>query len=210
MPSYKLVYFNARGRAEPCRWLFALAGQEYEDFRFESADWPKYKPDAPFGMAPYLEVDGVKIGQSIAMARYLGTELGFAPESRVDQARGDMIADTIVDFLTPLFALFGEKDEEKKKALMSTYCKEKAPGLLAGFENVLKQNNGGDSFFVGDKVTWVDVYFVTHIDGVESFIKSLDGEIDLSPYPKIKALLSRVTELPAIQAWIEKRPKTNN
>jgi len=208
MPSYKLVYFNARGRAEPCRWLFALAGQEYEDVRFESADWPKYKPEAPFGLAPYLEVDGVKIGQSIAMARYLGTEFGFAPESRQDQARGDMVADTIVDFLAPLFALFGEKDEEKKKTLMNTFCKEKAPALLAGFENILKQSSG--DFFVGNKVTWVDVYFVTHIDGVESFIKGLGGEIDMSSYPKIKALLSRVSELPEIKAWIEKRPKTDH
>ena len=43
MPAYKLIYFNARGRAELSRWIFAAAGQEYEDIRFEREDWPKYK-----------------------------------------------------------------------------------------------------------------------------------------------------------------------
>ena len=39
-----------------------VADQKYEDFRFEREDWPKYKPDAPFGQAPYLEIhDGSKI-----------------------------------------------------------------------------------------------------------------------------------------------------
>ena len=62
MVSYKLVYFNAKGRAEIIRWLFAVGGQAYEDFRFEREDWPKYKLDAPFGQAPYLEIhDGANV-----------------------------------------------------------------------------------------------------------------------------------------------------
>ena len=50
---------------------------------------------------------------------------------------------------------------------------------------------------------------MTHVDMLEAFIKTLGGEIDLSEYPKIKALMSRVSELPAIKAWIEKRPQTD-
>jgi hypothetical protein len=33
MPSYKLIYFAARGRAEAVRLAFAFAGQEFEDCR---------------------------------------------------------------------------------------------------------------------------------------------------------------------------------
>lgn len=45
MPAkYKLIYFNTRGRAEPSRWIFAQAGQEYEDFRFKNREeWYAYK-----------------------------------------------------------------------------------------------------------------------------------------------------------------------
>jgi len=42
--SYKLYYFNGRGRAELSRLIFAQAGVQYEDARVEQADWPKLKP----------------------------------------------------------------------------------------------------------------------------------------------------------------------
>jgi len=42
--SYKLYYFNGRGRAELSRLIFAQAGVQYEDVRVEQADWPKLKP----------------------------------------------------------------------------------------------------------------------------------------------------------------------
>lgn len=53
---YKLYYFNAKGRAEPIRLIFALAGQKYEDFRFEKDQWPQYKARSPSGHVPMLEV----------------------------------------------------------------------------------------------------------------------------------------------------------
>ena len=48
MPSYKLMYFNGRGRAEASRYLFALAGVEYEDYRFAEGEWPRVKPSQYF------------------------------------------------------------------------------------------------------------------------------------------------------------------
>ena len=71
MVHYKFYYFNVRGRGELIRLLFAAAGQEFEDHRFEREDWPKFKPNAPFGQVPFLEVnDGANsfsLSQSIAI-----------------------------------------------------------------------------------------------------------------------------------------------
>lgn len=41
MSDYKLTYFNARGRAEFVRLIFAAAGQKFTDERI--SDWPKGK-----------------------------------------------------------------------------------------------------------------------------------------------------------------------
>ncbi len=41
--SFKLTYFNLRGRAELARIIFAYAGVEYEDSRIEKEDWPGMK-----------------------------------------------------------------------------------------------------------------------------------------------------------------------
>ena len=62
MVSYKLIYFNGRGLAEVARLIFAVAGEKYEDFRFERADWPNHKQNMPFLKAPVLEItDGDKV-----------------------------------------------------------------------------------------------------------------------------------------------------
>ena len=45
MPSYKLIYFDARGRGETARMLFKLAGVDFEDKRvdYPSAEWDELK-----------------------------------------------------------------------------------------------------------------------------------------------------------------------
>lgn len=42
-PSYKLIYFNARGKAEHIRFIFAYAGIDYEDERIPQDKWPELK-----------------------------------------------------------------------------------------------------------------------------------------------------------------------
>lgn len=40
---YKLLYFDIPGRAEHIRYIFAYAGVDYEDFRFQKDQWPEIK-----------------------------------------------------------------------------------------------------------------------------------------------------------------------
>lgn len=73
MVHYKLYYFNLRGRGEIIRFVFAGAGQEYEDFRFEREDWSNYKSLSPSGQCPFLEVtdgdDKVLLFQSVSIGK---------------------------------------------------------------------------------------------------------------------------------------------
>lgn len=48
MPSYKLTYFNGKGRAELSRMVFAAAEKKFEDKRIGQADWPALKPGLSF------------------------------------------------------------------------------------------------------------------------------------------------------------------
>lgn len=43
IPAYKLHYFNAKGLAEPIRFLFAYGRLPYEDIRIEYKEWPAIK-----------------------------------------------------------------------------------------------------------------------------------------------------------------------
>jgi len=42
-PRYRLIYFNARGRAEHIRYIFAYAGVDYIDERVSNDRWPELK-----------------------------------------------------------------------------------------------------------------------------------------------------------------------
>uniref|UniRef100_A0A0L8GDQ8 GST N-terminal domain-containing protein n=1 Tax=Octopus bimaculoides TaxID=37653 RepID=A0A0L8GDQ8_OCTBM len=45
MPTYKLTYFNGKGRAELTRLLFTAADVEFTDHRIDYyTDWPEIKP----------------------------------------------------------------------------------------------------------------------------------------------------------------------
>lgn len=74
MVQYKLHYFNLRGRAELARFVFAAAGQQYEDVRFEREQWPEFKANSPNHQVPMLEViDGdnsFKLCQSVTIGNY--------------------------------------------------------------------------------------------------------------------------------------------
>ena len=49
MPMVKLVYFAAEGRGELTRILLNIGNIDFEDFRFSFDEWPKHKPNTPFG-----------------------------------------------------------------------------------------------------------------------------------------------------------------
>lgn len=53
----------------------------------------------PGGQLPVLEVDGVQIGQSMTIARYLANKFNLAGTTPLEKARADMIVDCMTDFL---------------------------------------------------------------------------------------------------------------
>ena len=80
--TYKLSYFNVRGRAETARMLLKAAGQQFEDYRYPfvlkdgkpiSPEWDADKSKYIYEKLPVLEVDGGKytIAQSKAIERFL-------------------------------------------------------------------------------------------------------------------------------------------
>lgn len=208
---YKLIYFDGRGRAEAARWLFALADVPYEDVRYTQEEWKngiKEKLDTPFGQLPVLEIDDGKevISQSLSIQKYLAEEFGFAGKTPIEKAKADMVVQCVQDFAYAVWVNFFEEDKERKEKAEKKVKEEELPKFFKHFEAMLKKNNGGDGFFVGDSVTWADVAFAHQVEYVS--IVGLDADTFLADYPKLKALKDRVLQLPEIAAWVAKRPES--
>jgi glutathione S-transferase len=202
MSKITLTYFDGRGRGEIIRLLLAYGGADYEDKRIKREDWAALKPSAPFGQVPILEVDGVKLCQSNACARYLARKFHLAGKTELDQARADMLVDCYDDATKPILSFFMEKDETKKAEAKKKYCEEQLPASLALLEGLLVANGG--KFFVGSELTWADIAFMNFVQWT-----AMGGAVNpLEKFPKLTALDAMVKEVPKIKAWIEKRPKT--
>jgi len=200
-PAYKLSYFNVKALAEPIRFLLSYGGIEFEDHRFENDEWPQVKPTTPFGKSPILEVDGKKTHQSAAICRYLGKQLGLNGSNDWEALEIDAIVDTITDFRAQIALYHYEQDEAIKEKKFGPLKSETIPFYMSKFEEVVTKNDG---HLVGGKLTWADFFYAAIVD----YLSAMAKEDLVDKYPKLKALKEQVLALPAIKAWVEKRPET--
>ncbi|KAJ8021996.1 S-crystallin SL11 [Holothuria leucospilota] len=214
MPSsYKLIYFDRKGRAEPMRFLFVLAGVKFEDKRLALGgdEWKAMKPKTGLGALPVLVVDGKEIPQSTAILRYVGGELGFIPKNLLEVADMDVVLETINDLRPSMRPIFFEQDATKKAEMSKHFLAEGCQPPFNNLEKLLKQNKGGKGFFVGDKMTLADVViFSLMYDGISGLTGMEAGDLSyLRGQPLIKAFVERFKTEPTLADWLKKRPKTS-
>lgn len=200
---YVLTYFNAKGRAETIRLVFAVAGVPFEDKRIQGQNWPELKPQTPWGHIPILTVEGKgTIGQSIAIARYVAREHGLAGKTAWDTAIVDSIVDSVTEIREKRYDVHFEKDEAKKKQLHDGF-KGTISASLNGLEKILTANHDGAGFFVGSDITLADIHFFTIFDSTRGVYPTL-----LDDHPKLKSLFARLEAHPKIADYIKNRPQT--
>ena len=203
MVSYRLTYFNGRGRAEVSRLIFAAVGQQFEDVRIEPNDWPTFKAQTPLGQMPVLEYEGVQLPQSLSIARFLAKQFQLAGRDNFEQAKVDAIADTLSEPLAKFAPIARERDETKKKELFRKFFAEELPNQLKNLETLVKLYSGGGPFFVGNHLTWVDLYFY---DAAETLLQA--DATALNHFPWLKRNRQEVERIPKINAYLQSRPRT--
>ena len=201
MPHYKLTYFPVKALGEPIRFLFSYGGVEFEDYRFDREDWPKLKPEMPFGQVPVLEVDGKKVCQSVAICRYLAKQFGVAGKNDWEALEIDSTVDTIHDLRLKIGAYHYETNEqvkaEKKKVAL-----ELMPFYLERLDAQVKKNGG---HFVGGAFTWADFTFVALLD----YLNFMMGSNIIEKYENLTQLKNKVLAIPQIKSWVAKRPESD-
>jgi glutathione S-transferase len=201
MSTYKLYYFNVRGRAEIARLIFSAAGEQFEDIRYERNEWSSHKSEMPLGQMPVLEVDGVKLTQSMTIARFLAKQFGLAGKDNLEEDKVDVVVDTSIDLAVKLLPILYEPDEGKKQIEMNKFVADELPKHLRNFEVLGKLYSNGGPFFVGNHLTWADLEVYDMLE----YILRIDGNI-LQSYSWLQHNRQEVEKQPKIAAYLNNRP----
>merc|ERR1711963_443362 len=201
MPSYKLTYFDGKGRAELCRLVFAAAGQEYEDKRISREEWPEFKAKTPLGQIPVLEVDGKMFGQSVAIASYLAKQFGLMGDNALDELTVNQVVMLIQDFIEAAVRVFREKDDARKAELQKEFSEVEIPKYLGILGKLLKENGSG--YFVGDKLSLADL-------AVYAMTSDLEGRTPgcMDGFNDLKAHQEKVLSNDKLKTYIDNRKPT--
>jgi glutathione S-transferase len=222
----KLTYFNGRGLAETSRVLFAIAGVEYEDFRYpiQVLDWSIFKmvreefdSDKRQGKfwdsldkLPRLEVDGQVVFQSKAIERYLAARFDLLGSTPLEAAFIDSIGETIRDFKDG-YQKVRNSPPETKEAAMQTYFSETLPNLLLVLSNVIRSKRTYDNtdhytFVIGNKLSLADVQiflFLTDFFDDKDLVSAAYENL-----AAIKTIVANVGNLDSVKNWLSRRPQT--
>lgn len=183
--SYKLIYFNLKGKAEVIRILFKLANQPFEDVRIEFAQWPSLKQNFPFKQLPVLEVTQdskvTVIAQSNAIIRFLADRFGLSGENDLERSQCDMISEQIRDLRESLVSIYRMKESEEKKVALDAALNDSVPNGYQLVQNFLETNTNGNGFLVGNKISYADIILILTYD----WFRDKKDEI-LSKLPALK------------------------
>ena len=197
-----LTYFDVRGRAEVIRLILEETGQLDRERRIQLSEWAALKPTFPFGQVPLYQEGDLSIPHSHAIYRYLARKHGLCGTSEADRIRVDVVEETFVDLQNELGGFYWSPQFHEKR---DEYERSKLPALLDKAQRLLAQNRGGDGYWVGDALTFVDFQAWHFLDYVRPFSqRTLDG------FDKLVAFKQRIESRPRIAAYLasDRRPRT--
>ncbi|MDX2089185.1 MAG: glutathione S-transferase [Kofleriaceae bacterium] len=191
MPTYRLTYFDAEGRAEPIRVAMFLAKIPFEDRRLKFPEFAAMREQGafPLGAVPVLEIDGRAIVQTGAILRYVARvgNTDLYPTDPFAAVIVDSAIDTFNDTLsTALVPSMFERDPEKKLEMRKALVAGPLAKTCRYVENLIGASEG--PFLTGSKLTIADLVLGEAVRSYRS--GRLDGITaeTLAPYPKLAAL----------------------
>ncbi|XP_078659971.1 glutathione S-transferase-like [Branchiostoma floridae x Branchiostoma belcheri] len=206
-PKVKLTYFDFRGRAEPIRLLLEAGGVKYEFNGISQDEWKNLKPMAITGGLPILEINDKPLGESLAIGRFVARMHDMTGANNFDAACCDMIVDTVNEIFFQKMAPIMFMPEEERPPALKKLVEEYMPAKFAILQKFADKNNNG--YFVGNKITWADIYFFAIFDLMNAHLPAeacemIKGKF-VEPCPSFQKILHNVKNNPGIAAYLKNR-----
>ncbi|KAM4693924.1 glutathione S-transferase 3-like [Discoglossus pictus] len=194
----KLYYFDGRGKMESIRWLLAAVGVEFEEEYLETRE--QYEAllqdgSLPFQQVPMVEIDGRKLVQTKAILQYIAAKHNVYGKDMTERVLIDMYVEGATDLMNimMLHPFLMPEDKQKHIGIIVDKAKNR---YFPVYEKVLKDH--GQNFLVGDQFSFADVQLIEVILMVEEKCANI-----LSDFPLLQAFKERISEIPAIKAFLQ-------
>ncbi|WP_025138136.1 maleylacetoacetate isomerase [Achromobacter sp. DH1f] len=160
---------------------------------------PAYRQIAPFGLVPMLEIDGLRLQQSLAIIEYLDArhpEPALLPDDPAQRAQARALAQLVACEMHPLNNLrtlnqlrsqFGA-DDAQVQDWYRHWCEE---GFRA-FEAALGASHG--DYALGAAPSLVECCLVPQVYNARRYA------VDLTPFSRVRAIVQACESLPAFDA----------
>jgi glutathione S-transferase len=206
-----LRYFPIVGRAQPLRHALADAGVAFTEVRVERDEWAEAREDpffgGPFAALPTLSVGKITIGETLAIASYLGRRLGhYEGLEPIEVARLEAITSCCaLEVLLRLGELLWAERLYPGVDLANAFARHLARMLdkLGRLDRITPAG-----WFAGQRPTCADFFAAEAIEALRHVLGPEREPALAVRLPRLVALAGRVRARPAIrQAW-KTRPET--
>lgn len=191
--SITLHGFALSGHSHRVQLALSLMGLPHQvvqvDLKNGAHKSPEFLKLNPFGQVPVLDDDGTTLFDSNAILVYLATKydadrrwLPRDPKGQADVQAWLSVAAGLVAFgpaAARLITVFGAK-----------YNPDDVIGRAHGLLKVMDAQLAARHFLVGNSATLADIAGYSYISAAP------EGNVDLAPYPNVRAWLARVEALP--------------
>ncbi|CAL8077626.1 unnamed protein product [Calicophoron daubneyi] len=203
---YKLVYFNARGRAEPIRFLFVALDIPFEDLRVGKTEWQELKHRTPSKKLPYLEITSASgraicYDESMAIARMVARRHNLMGTTDEEYYRVERLIGQCADIDQLFYQIHLASSKHEAGRLTTNFISKKAPELLELIAQSLKASGG--PYVLGDRPSFGDLLLLTTLDHVA------DIDFRLLRRPCFVTHREAVFRMfPKLPEYLSKRPTT--
>ena len=212
----QLIYFDARGVAEVARCMLKIAGVPFDDHRLsmtkkDGGGWDapefaalKLSGDASANMdrVPILIVDGVTIGQSKAIERFVAKRCNMLGDNDIEAAQIDCITEHLRD-IKDKYQKVKSAPESEKVAKLEEFFAVAFPALLVQLDKSLPSTRS-EGFSVGNATSYADVainnFLTEYFDDKAPVVAALTNCAGLS------SIVTHVSNLPGLKSWLAERP----
>lgn len=188
----RLYYYPLSGHAHRAHLFLSLIGADFElvevDLMAGEHKTPEFLKLNPFGQVPVLEDDGVIVSDSNGIMVYLARKFGktdWLPEGVIEAAQVQRWLSVAAGELAygaaaaRLITVFGAKRDA-----------DEVIGRGAALLTILEGLLAGQAWLVADRPTIADVALYSYT------ARAPEGNVDLQPYPAVRAWLARIEALP--------------